>query len=48
MSIESLIAPASPAAVARDVLAEVFGYGQFRGPQEEIVDHVAGGGDALC
>ena len=47
MSIEPLFAPAGSASVARDVLAEVFGYGQFRGPQEEIVDHVAGGGDAL-
>jgi ATP-dependent DNA helicase RecQ len=47
MSIESLLAPARADHVARDVLAEVFGYGQFRGPQEEIIDHVAGGGDAL-
>ncbi|HZW75667.1 MAG TPA: RecQ family ATP-dependent DNA helicase, partial [Caldimonas sp.] len=47
MSIEPLFAPAGSASVARDVLAEVFGYGQFRGPQEEIVDHVAAGGDAL-
>jgi len=47
MSIESLFAQTSSAAVARDVLAEVFGYGQFRGPQQEIIDHVAGGGDAL-
>ena len=47
MSMETLFAPARSASVARDVLAEVFGYGQFRGPQEEIVDHVAAGGDAL-
>jgi ATP-dependent DNA helicase RecQ len=47
MSIETLFAPARSASVARDVLAEVFGYGQFRGPQEEIVDHVVAGGDAL-
>jgi ATP-dependent DNA helicase RecQ len=47
MSTETLFAPIQPASVARDVLAEVFGYGRFRGPQEEIVDHVAGGGDAL-
>src|SRR5690348_16065598 len=47
MSTESLFAPTRSANVARDVLAEVFGYGQFRGPQEEIIDHVAGGGDAL-
>ena len=47
MSTETLFATAGSASVARDVLAEVFGYGQFRGPQEEIVDHVAAGGDAL-
>jgi ATP-dependent DNA helicase RecQ len=47
MSIETLFAPAGAPSVARDVLAEVFGYGQFRGAQQEIIDHVAGGGDAL-
>ena len=30
-----------------DVLRRVFGYAAFRGEQEAIVDHVAGGGDAL-
>ena len=29
------------------VLREVFGYGAFRGPQAEIVDHVVAGGSAL-
>ncbi|WP_280814602.1 RecQ family ATP-dependent DNA helicase [Variovorax sp. TBS-050B] len=29
------------------ILHEVFGYAQFRGPQQAIVDHVVGGGDAL-
>ncbi|MEO7548556.1 MAG: DEAD/DEAH box helicase, partial [Ramlibacter sp.] len=29
------------------ILHEVFGYGQFRGPQADIVDHVIAGGDAL-
>lgn len=29
------------------ILREVFGYPRFRGPQEEIVDHVAEGGSAL-
>jgi ATP-dependent DNA helicase RecQ len=29
------------------VLRQVFGYGAFRGPQAEIVDHVVGGGSAL-
>jgi len=30
-----------------DILRQVFGYEAFRGPQQAIVDHVAGGGDAL-
>ncbi len=29
------------------ILQEVFGYGAFRGQQQAIVEHVAGGGDAL-
>ncbi len=37
----------APATAAQQVLHEVFGYGAFRGPQAEIVQHVAGGGDAL-
>ena len=32
---------------ALEVLRETFGFATFRGPQAEIVDHVAGGGDAL-
>ncbi len=32
---------------AHSVLHEVFGYEQFRGPQEAIVQHVIQGGDAL-
>jgi len=32
---------------AHSVLHDVFGYEQFRGPQEVIVAHVIGGGDAL-
>jgi ATP-dependent DNA helicase RecQ len=32
---------------AADVLHRVFGYDSFRGVQQEIVDHVIGGGDAL-
>ena len=30
-----------------DVLRDVFGYSQFRGPQQAIVEHVSAGGDAL-
>ena len=30
-----------------DILSEVFGYSDFRGPQQAIVDHVIAGGDAL-
>ncbi|MZE77630.1 DNA helicase RecQ, partial [Streptomyces sp. SID5475] len=29
------------------VLRKVFGYDSFRGPQQEIIDHVVAGGDAL-
>ncbi|MBU0588040.1 MAG: RecQ family ATP-dependent DNA helicase [Gammaproteobacteria bacterium] len=29
------------------ILSEVFGYEQFRGPQQAIVEHVVAGGDAL-
>src|ERR1700758_4941033 len=29
------------------LLREVFGYPDFRGPQEEIISHMSGGGDAL-
>ena len=29
------------------VLRRVFGYDSFRGPQQEIIEHVIGGGDAL-
>ena len=32
---------------ARATLQRVFGYAQFRGPQEAIVEHVTAGGDAL-
>ncbi len=31
----------------RDLLHDIFGYTQFRGPQEAIVEHVSAGGDAL-
>ena len=32
---------------AQGVLREIFGYAQFRGPQQAVVDHVCAGGDAL-
>jgi ATP-dependent DNA helicase RecQ len=32
---------------AERILSEVFGYSSFRGRQREIIEHVAGGGDAL-
>ncbi len=37
----------SPAPAPQQVLHEVFGYTRFRGAQQEIVDHVVAGGDAL-
>lgn len=40
--------PFEPHAAAPElILHEVFGYAQFRGPQQGIVDHVTAGGDAL-
>jgi ATP-dependent DNA helicase RecQ len=37
----------SDATDALDVLNRTFGYSAFRGEQQEIIDHVVGGGDAL-
>jgi ATP-dependent DNA helicase RecQ len=37
----------APPPDALQVLREVFGYPRFRGPQQAIVEHVVGGGDAL-
>ncbi|MES2974631.1 MAG: DNA helicase RecQ [Pseudomonadota bacterium] len=31
----------------QSILQEIFGYAQFRGPQQDIIDHVTAGGDAL-
>ncbi|XAH23918.1 DNA helicase RecQ [Xylophilus sp. GW821-FHT01B05] len=39
--------PDSLSADPLHILHEVFGYDQFRGPQQAIVDHVTAGGDAL-
>jgi ATP-dependent DNA helicase RecQ len=32
---------------ALDLLRQIFGYPDFRGPQAEIIDHISSGGDAL-
>jgi ATP-dependent DNA helicase RecQ len=32
---------------AKEILGRVFGYARFRGAQEQIVEHIAAGGDAL-
>ncbi|MEO6017457.1 MAG: DEAD/DEAH box helicase, partial [Polaromonas sp.] len=37
----------SPLPTPLEILSQVFGYPDFRGPQEAIVDHVVQGGDAL-
>ncbi|WP_298210422.1 DNA helicase RecQ [Acidovorax sp.] len=39
--------PSSTPSPAHTVLHDVFGYEQFRGPQQAIVEHVIGGSDAL-
>lgn len=36
-----------PASTPADILRTVFGYASFQGQQEEIITHVAGGGDAV-
>ena len=42
------MSPPTPDSVtARSLLHDVFGFNAFRGRQEEIVNHDAGGGDAL-
>nr|WP_240605826.1 DNA helicase RecQ [Planctomonas deserti] len=38
---------ARPVGTALELLRRVFGYESFRGDQQQIVDHVIGGGDAL-
>ncbi|MBE9153370.1 DNA helicase RecQ [Cyanobium sp. LEGE 06113] len=42
-----MVQPDRPAADPMAVLRHVFGYASFRGPQEEIVRHVLGGGSGL-
>ena len=39
--------PGNEVSEARRVLRRVFGYDSFRGEQQEIIDHVSAGGDAL-
>ena len=39
--------PTISSQTCHSILQEVFGYPQFRGPQQAIVEHVANGGDAL-
>jgi ATP-dependent DNA helicase RecQ len=42
------VAPLQPEANgAREVLSRVFGYDSFRGQQQQVIDHVTAGGDAL-
>ena len=50
MSALPLSSPSSSATGAvtpLDVLSRIFGYSEFRGPQQAIVEHVIAGGDAL-
>ena len=43
----SSLPTSSPQQTPLDVLGQVFGYSDFRGPQQAIVEHVVAGGDAL-
>jgi ATP-dependent DNA helicase RecQ len=46
-SVNAASAAGNVGARAEQILQDVFGYGEFRGDQREIVTHLAGGGDAL-
>ena len=37
----------APSSTPQHVLQEVFGYGEFRGDQRAVIEHVSAGGDAL-
>src|ERR1700727_2268831 len=43
----SPLATSPVASAPLEVLRRVFGYGSFRGDQQEIIEHVSAGGDAL-
>ncbi len=43
----SLASPSAASGPARRVLSEVFGYAEFRGLQQPIVEHTIAGGDSL-
>ena len=45
--LSSRLSSAPSSSPAHTVLQDVFGYEQFRGPQQGIVEHVIAGGDAL-
>ena len=47
MIAPDLCQSADAAQACRTILHEVFGYDQFRGPQQAIIEHVVTGGDAL-
>ena len=49
MTVVDEVVLAAPIALtpAHTILREVFGYAQFRGPQQAIIEHMVAGGDAL-
>lgn len=47
MAIEEQVSALRPGTDPLGILRQVFGYGDFRGRQREIIDRVMGGGDAL-
>ncbi len=42
-----IASPTRPDAPEHGVLRDIFGYREFRGPQQAVIEHVARGGDAL-
>ena len=47
MNSKNFLEPFTLLTTPLDILGEVFGYSEFRGPQRAIVEHVIAGGDAL-